>query len=454
MGDAEGMTAQGRGFLNVVREGRSFSGRERHCLFLNNRDNEFIDVSALTGFDLPDDGRGLAQVDWDQDGDLDFWISNRNAPQIRFMENQQNSNRHFLLVKLTGVKSNRDAIGGRVRLFTTADAKPITRTVRAGDSFLAQSSKTLHFGLGEAAQIDRLEIQWPSGERQIIQDVSLDRLCSIREGDAMVNYAQDPGRQIAKGLETPVVLPADQTAQKTVCFSMVGFPATNYDASGMSRPFLDPSARMVLVNLWASWCKPCVDELQEFTSQALRLRQAKIDVVALSVDGIVGDQTGDQTTDPGQAFDRQILKKIGFPFRSGVADSALTTKLQMLNDTIFEIRDPLPIPTSFLLDRKRRVLVIYKGPITVDQLLSDVQQLRVKTTNEWRDASVPFAGHWMMPPRTRHLFDFVNELADHGFLAEAIEYVQRDVKMFRTHPRWNELRDKLSKALSADHERR
>ena len=77
----------------MIVRGRSFSGFERHCAFLNvgsNPDGKlapFANVSAATGFDFIDDGRALARVDWDRDGDLDFWTTNRQAPRLRLLKN-------------------------------------------------------------------------------------------------------------------------------------------------------------------------------------------------------------------------------------------------------------------------------------------------------------------------------------------------------------------------------
>ena len=75
-----------RALSRLLHEDRTFSGNERHCAFLNTGGKEasFADVSALTGFGFPDDGRGLATVDWDFDGDLDVWMTNRNSPRVRF----------------------------------------------------------------------------------------------------------------------------------------------------------------------------------------------------------------------------------------------------------------------------------------------------------------------------------------------------------------------------------
>ena len=83
-------------------EGRSFSGRERNCCFLNTGGKRFATVSAISGFDFIDDGRGIAVTDWDSDGDLDMWISNRNAPRLRLMRNDLVTPNHFLRMRLVG----------------------------------------------------------------------------------------------------------------------------------------------------------------------------------------------------------------------------------------------------------------------------------------------------------------------------------------------------------------
>ena len=93
----------------------SWSGNERNCLFLNHGGKSFATASYITGFDFADDARGIAMVDWDHDGDLDMWISNRQGPQTRYLENQIEGTR-WLSLKLTGdgKKINRDAIGSTV----------------------------------------------------------------------------------------------------------------------------------------------------------------------------------------------------------------------------------------------------------------------------------------------------------------------------------------------------
>nr|NIP93013.1 CRTAC1 family protein [Akkermansiaceae bacterium]NIV25480.1 hypothetical protein [Gemmatimonadota bacterium] len=151
-------------FLDVVKSGKSFSGRERHCVFLNLQNGRFADTSALSGVDLPDDGRGVGLVDWNHDGRVDLCLANRNGPQLRLLQNDFASPGHFLALRLQGTSANRDAIGARVELHLEGAATPLLRTVRAGDAFLSQSTKWLHFGLGETTAIDRLVVHWPGRE--------------------------------------------------------------------------------------------------------------------------------------------------------------------------------------------------------------------------------------------------------------------------------------------------
>ena len=137
----------------MMRRGRSYSGRERNCVFLNTAkpDGSFANISAASGIDFPDDGRALVTTDWDHDGDLDVWISNRNAPRLRFFRNDVPIDNHHLTIRLQGTAptTNRDAIGARVKVII-AGSQPLIKTLRAGESFLSQSSKALHFGLGRA----------------------------------------------------------------------------------------------------------------------------------------------------------------------------------------------------------------------------------------------------------------------------------------------------------------
>ncbi|MFV2069410.1 MAG: FG-GAP repeat domain-containing protein, partial [Pirellulales bacterium] len=129
----------------LIAAGFSFSGHERGCAYLNTGGGRFANVSAVTGFDVADDGRAIALVDWDHDGDLDVWLANRTGPRLRMLRNDMPNTPHFVAIKLEGRQANRDAIGARVELKVGGEPPTtLIKTLHAGDGFLSQSSKWLH----------------------------------------------------------------------------------------------------------------------------------------------------------------------------------------------------------------------------------------------------------------------------------------------------------------------
>ncbi|HET7891927.1 MAG TPA: ASPIC/UnbV domain-containing protein, partial [Candidatus Sulfotelmatobacter sp.] len=90
----------------------------------------------------------------------------------------QNGN-HWLTVKLKGKKSNRDGIGARVELLAAGRKQIAERT--AGSSYLSQDDGRLHFGLGAATKAGKLTIHWPSGQEQVLEDLSVDRVLTVEE---------------------------------------------------------------------------------------------------------------------------------------------------------------------------------------------------------------------------------------------------------------------------------
>jgi hypothetical protein len=120
--------------------------------------------------------RGSAVADYDRDGAPDLLVSNNGGPAELF-HNELKSGNHWLAVSLEGVRSNRSAVGARIRVVTTTTQ---TREVRAGSSYLSQSDLTQTFGLGSAT-VSRLEVRWPSGRQTVLSNVTGDRLLKVRE---------------------------------------------------------------------------------------------------------------------------------------------------------------------------------------------------------------------------------------------------------------------------------
>src|SRR5688572_10548554 len=121
----------------MIQEGRSFSGHERNSCFLNLGRGRFADVSAAAGLDQIDDSRAYAISDWDADGDLDLWLTNRTGPRVRFLRNGIPRDGRFLQIALTGdpkKRVNRDAIGARLELHLSGERpRRLHRTLYAGD---------------------------------------------------------------------------------------------------------------------------------------------------------------------------------------------------------------------------------------------------------------------------------------------------------------------------------
>ena len=413
----------------LIRAGRSFSGRERHCCFLNTGSRRFADISTISGLDLADDGRAAAQVDWDQDGDVDLWVSNRNGPQVRFFRNDVPTNHHYLSVRLQGVTCNRDAIGARVQLVLAGNPQVrLSKTLRAGAGFLSQSSKWIHFGVGDATEVDRLIVHWPAGSMEEFRGLLVDRHYRIVQASGRAQVWDRPERHVAlaagKIVESPVVETVGSDRARTLLASRVPLPALEYETfDGETAPVSSVDGRPLLLNLWASWCTPCIEELGDFTNRARELRSVNLDVLALTVG---------QLRNTGASEDisaANLLATLDFPFATGKGSVALLDKLQIVHDQLFDRHVLLPLPSSFLIDGDGQLAAIYKGPVNVDHVLADVGKLALRD-EQLRHAALDFAGRWSGAPARISLVPIYRELLRQGYRADATEFVDRNRSRF------------------------
>ena len=165
-----------------VRQIRLEAGYEQRKVIYRNVGGRFQDVTAQLGAPAttPKAGRGAAFGDLDDNGTVDVAVNNiHDVPDV-FLTTAP-ADRHWLLVRLVGVRSNRNAIGARVRV-VTGDVSQI-REVQGGGSYLSQNDFRLHFGLGAAAAVDRLEVRWPNGLEETWTAVGADRVLTLREGE-------------------------------------------------------------------------------------------------------------------------------------------------------------------------------------------------------------------------------------------------------------------------------
>jgi enediyne biosynthesis protein E4 len=150
----------------------------------NNRDGTFDEVAKEAGLvDLPlKSRRGAAFGDIFNTGNIDVVLVNVGEPPT-LLVNQNAAPNHRVLFKLIGTKSNRAAIGARVTIHA-AGVRQIAE-VRGGGSYLSQNDLRLHFGLGKSTRIDTVEIRWPSGKVETLENVPADSIYTVVESSGI-----------------------------------------------------------------------------------------------------------------------------------------------------------------------------------------------------------------------------------------------------------------------------
>jgi len=149
-------------------------------LLARNMGHGFEDVSAAGGSVFREAwvGRGMAIGDIDNDGRLDAVVTTNDGP-LYVLHNATSTTNHWLILKLVGHKSNRDAIGAEVRVVTGRITQ--VATVTTASSYLSSSDKRVHFGMGTETVAETIEIRWPSGIRQTLKNVRTDQILQVDE---------------------------------------------------------------------------------------------------------------------------------------------------------------------------------------------------------------------------------------------------------------------------------
>jgi hypothetical protein len=176
--------ANGHIYPEVDSHGIGTRYRQRKQLFQNlgNRRLQEVTDQVGGGLLLEKSSRGAAFGDYDNDGDIDILVVNLND-RPTLLRNETAPANHWITLALSGTKSNRAAIGAKVRV--TAGGRTQVSEVRSGGSYISQNDRRAHFGVGAAARIDEVQIRWPSGLVETAKDLPVDRFYTAREGSGV-----------------------------------------------------------------------------------------------------------------------------------------------------------------------------------------------------------------------------------------------------------------------------
>jgi len=160
--------------------------RQHNMLYHNLCDGKFQEVTSIAGpgLALRRCGHGVAFLDYDNDGAVDVAINNQNDPPT-LLHNVGATTNHWVTIRTVGTKSNRDGIGARINV--VAGGHRHIDEVRSGGSYISQNDLRVHVGLGHAAKIDVLEIRWPSGVVDKIEDLPADKFYTVEETKGIVS---------------------------------------------------------------------------------------------------------------------------------------------------------------------------------------------------------------------------------------------------------------------------
>ena len=323
--------------IEMFRQGFSFNGDERNPLFLGRGDGTFANFAGLSGADSPLDGRGLLVCDFDGDFDLDLFTHNIQRERHNLFRNERNLPSQGVKVRLAAKGGNLEGVGATViaRIGTRRIAQVMTR----GNGYASSQVPELVFGLGDAAEME-LTVRWPWGEKESFGMVKGGQAVLLEQG---LGKARPIGTQ-----RNPLPDPWPEGLRIAVGDRV---PRFTLEGANGSRMVFDheaiPAGTTLHLNLWASYCRPCVEEIPQL--KALHEKEGH-QVLGVSMDG-------------GEARARalDLLRAHDVTYRSAfllVDDDEAGKEIDAFLD-LFR----LVLPTTLEIDSDGRLLRVHQGRI-------------------------------------------------------------------------------------------
>jgi thiol-disulfide isomerase/thioredoxin len=316
-------------------QGYSLSGFERDGVYLN-QGGRFLDVSGISGLDSISDGRAAVYGDFDNDGDLDVFLTTIQGAGHLLFRNNVGQDSAWLRVSLTGTRSGRDAFGAQVRVKFQGGVQ--TRVKSGGEGFMSQHDPRLLFGLGQDAQADWVEVTWPSGQKQRVGPVPARASIHLVEGEEGFTRLAEQVTRLPEPLSA-----TERRAQILRLKVGDAFPSlkvrTEEGPSVAAQPFA--GAQRTLVTLWATWCTTCAEDLPALDRARPQLEARGVTVLGMAVDTEVG---------PAEVVAYLRGKDVGFP----------TLQLEAAAFEQLYVGDVLVVPVGVLVDARgvvERILI-------------------------------------------------------------------------------------------------
>jgi tetratricopeptide (TPR) repeat protein len=363
--------------------------------------------------DFIEDGRAFALADFDNDGRLEIFLKNRNAPVLRVMKSAIENLPPSIAFRLQGTKSNRDAIGAVVTIETSAGRQ--TRTLQAGSGFLSQHSKDVFFGLGEAKGPVQVSIRWPSGQVQELRDLLVNHRIWVVEGatPSRIEPFKTMGKRVAHSPEMQnktEVLPATVET-----WLLEPYPAPDFsllDFAGRTQTLSELRGKIVLLHLWSDDQPALVADAKSLQDASVRLAHHGLQSIVVIITSEHGTGTSPQN--------------MPCPVLRGTDDFAVVYNI--LYRQLFDRHRDLTLPTSFLIDSRGDIVKVYQGAIDYEHVEHDF--LHIPRTGAERLAkALPFPSVSSTLDYGRNYLSYGALFFQRGYLDQAEVAFQRALQV-------------------------
>lgn len=405
----------GWGAINeLIRSDFTWAGYQHNVFYLNNGDGTFSDLSGAAGLDFIDDSRAFALTDFDHDGRLELFLKSRTGPQVRVLRNQMPDVGNAIAVHLRGTKSNRDAVGAAVTV--ECDGRRQKKLLRAGTGFVSQHTKELFFGLGASRGATRLQVRWPSGATQEVENIPANHRIEIVEGQSgfkVTPFAAAIPEQDAsapRGLQKPLEPPS---VVDTWLIEPIPAPIFEVsDLEGRSVKLSSLRGHCSLLYFWTLNSQACRDDLAAFGRLHARWQELGLELIGLNLDG--ADRTSEL---------RRFADQGRFWFPVAATSAEIAGVYSLLFRYLFDRRRNLGFPTSFLLGRSGEIVKVYQGSFHPEQLAQDIAGMPASEEARIQRA-LPFPGQRYKAGFGRNYFTYGTAYFQAGYLDQALESFQ------------------------------